>query len=97
MNSSLSIYTYACTRLGGMKNAKNVKKPKPLRSFTLFMFFTLSGRMHACGPSGARLAASRGRGSFLDHPHTGAKRARDRASVWRGKLSTYGVSTLSTG
>ena len=26
MNSSLSICTYACTRLGGMKNVKNVKK-----------------------------------------------------------------------
>lgn len=58
MNSSLSTYTYACTRLGGMKNVKNVKKPKPLRSFTFFMFFTLSGRTHACGPRGVRLAAS---------------------------------------
>lgn len=71
MNSSFSIDTYACTRLGGMKNVKNVKKPKPLRSFTLFMFFTLSGRMHACGPRGARLADSRGRGSFPAFPDQG--------------------------
>ena len=71
MSSSLSIYTYACTRLGGVKNVKNVKKPRPLRSFTFFMFFTLSGRMHACGPTGARLADSRGAGPSRSLPIRG--------------------------